>query len=156
METTAQLLNRIDVLERQRDEFRHLAETDPLTDLSNRRGLESKVNAREGWFIVADLNKFKAAQDAHPDGHLYGDRILREFAEFLQRSVRKHTDHVVSRLGGDEFVVWCSTSAGAHRIFQVISKWYSNDCWVNASVGMGSSLEMADRSMFNQKKSRSK
>ena len=152
METTAQLLNRIDVLERQRDEFRHLAETDPLTDLSNRRGLERKIDTREGWFVVADLNNFKAAQDTHPDGHLYGDRILSEFAEFLQRSVRKHTDHVVSRLGGDEFVVWCPTYAGARRIWHVIANWYSVDLWVDASVGMGSSMEEADRSMFNQKK----
>jgi GGDEF domain-containing protein len=153
--TATQMVDRIILLEAERDRFQRLAETDQLTQLPNRRALERRTHARDGWFVMADLNGFKKAQDAHPDGHQYGDRILQEFAEFLDSSCRtgrgRCDDRVSSRLGGDEFVVWCPTNHGARRIKRLIRSWVSRDGQVRAAAGMGKDLESADGAMYMSK-----
>ncbi len=148
-----QMLDRIEVLEAERDHYKQLAETDQLTQLPNRRALERRTHARNGWFVMADLNGFKAAQDYHPDGHAYGDRLLQEFAEFLDSSCRAGCeDRVSCRIGGDEFVVWCPTERGAQRIQGKIAFWRSRDGAVGAAAGLGKDLDSADAAMFLSKK----
>ena len=92
------------------------ASTDSLTGLSNRRGLEKRLESmldrarrhnRELSLLFVDLDHFKELNDAH--GHAYGDRLLRETAVILQKEVR--AEDVVARLGGDEFVVVLPGSA---------------------------------------------
>lgn len=91
-------------------EARHLAEVDPLTELSNRRGFEAHLQeaitrvARTGQsasLMFIDLDNFKPINDNH--GHLAGDAMLWAVANVLRNGVRD--SDVVARMGGDEFAV---------------------------------------------------
>lgn len=94
---------------REAGHLRNLAETDALTDLLNRRGLESVLQAalaraRPGHGLalyMIDLDGFKAINDTH--GHEVGDRLLVAVAERLRGRIRQ--DDALARLGGDEFVL---------------------------------------------------
>tara|TARA_R110002167_G_C12707228_1_gene655101 strand:- start:12583 stop:13092 length:510 start_codon:yes stop_codon:yes gene_type:complete len=147
-----QLLDRIALLEARAEHWQHVAETDSLTELPNRRQLERRTDARDGWFVMCDLAGFKNAQDTHPDGHSYGDRILQEFADFLEGSTRtgrgRSEDRVAARTGGDEFIVWCPSRHGARRIKQLVRAWVSGDGRVAARAGMGKDIASADAAMY--------
>ncbi|PKP92853.1 MAG: GGDEF domain-containing protein [Alphaproteobacteria bacterium HGW-Alphaproteobacteria-15] len=78
-----------------------VAHRDTLTGLWNRRGFLTQVSTvSEGSLALIDLDRFKAFNDTH--GHAAGDQVLRDFADFLQRGVRKND--IVARWGGEEFV----------------------------------------------------
>ena len=135
------------------------ADTDPLTGLLNRRGLQRRTEGRDwGCYVVADLDGLKDAQDAHPDGHAYGDRILAEFTDFLLTNTRKGDLRarvlMTARTGGDEFTVWCETREGARRIREMIRGWHSEDHQVVASAGIGRDAASADAAMFLNKQER--
>lgn len=87
-----------------------MAITDPLTNLYNRRYMESHLStlvqraADRGKAIsllIVDIDFFKAVNDTH--GHDVGDDVLREFGERLARNVRGID--LACRYGGEEFVV---------------------------------------------------
>lgn len=95
---------------RAKQQIRHLAEHDPLTDLPNRRQLQSKLEMsiafakRSGKMVAVmfiDLDGFKAVNDSM--GHQTGDDLLKEVAQRLRQGTR--SSDLVARLGGDEFVV---------------------------------------------------
>ena len=139
------------LLQAEKDALEIEAHQDQLTGIGNRRLLEKRASGRGGWFVLADLNGFKAAQDAHPRGHAYGDEVLIEFAEFLLSESRADSeDRVAVRLGGDEFVVWCQTKAGAERIQSAIRAWSSGP--VSSSAGMGRDMESADANLYQDKR----
>jgi len=90
------------------EELEHLADTDTLTPLPNRRRflreLERAVSqaSRHGTpaaVLYIDLNGLKRVNDRH--GHLAGDTALIHVARLLQGLIR--TTDVVARIGGDEF-----------------------------------------------------
>ena len=95
---------------RERDLMQSLANTDPLTGLSNRRGLQHALHAalahcspqRLVAVYLIDLDGFKPINDAH--GHDVGDDLLVAVGHRLQANVRHQTD-LVARLGGDEFII---------------------------------------------------
>jgi len=100
----------IDITERKRMEeaIRHQANHDPLTDLPNRLLLmdilsielaKAQRGKRRFAVLFLDLDRFKNINDTL--GHDIGDRLLKEVAERLRRSVR--ASDTVSRMGGDEF-----------------------------------------------------
>jgi diguanylate cyclase len=87
----------------------HLANHDPLTGLSNRRGLYESLltfeqGAIEGKRILAvmymDCDKFKRINDTY--GHDVGDEFLTVIGKRLRHCL-KDAD-LICRLGGDEFV----------------------------------------------------
>jgi diguanylate cyclase (GGDEF)-like protein len=83
-----------------------MAELDPLTGLSNRRGLENAIgraaaSTDQHALLLFDLDGFKSVNDSC--GHLVGDDVLRAVADALTGSVRP--EDVVGRFGGDEFVI---------------------------------------------------
>ncbi len=89
-------------------ELRSAANTDPLTGLFNRRGLDHRV--RSAWdnsrgttnsVILIDLDTFKEVNDEN--GHATGDEVLTCLANVLLESLRD-TDYPI-RLGGDEFAL---------------------------------------------------
>jgi len=81
------------------------ADTDQLTTLYNRRGMQKKfqkLDREDGVVVVAiDLDGFKEINDQF--GHSAGDLVLIETAARIRTAVRPH--NAVGRLGGDEFVV---------------------------------------------------
>jgi len=92
------------------DTIRRLAYYAPLTGLPNRRLLLGRLaNAQavvcrkggHGALLFIDLDAFKRLNDAR--GHETGDRILKEVAERLLRSLREND--TVAHLGSDEFVI---------------------------------------------------
>ena len=81
------------------------AQTDPLTGLFNRRAFDAALAQRftaatPFTIVLFDLDHFKAINDTY--GHDTGDEVIRDFAEHLQRMLRK--GDVVARFGGEEFV----------------------------------------------------
>jgi len=81
------------------------ADTDQLTTLYNRRGIQKKfqkLDMTSGVIVLTiDLDGFKEINDQF--GHSAGDLVLIETAERLKAAVRPND--AVSRLGGDEFLV---------------------------------------------------
>jgi len=76
------------------------AQTDPLTGLSNRRGLENLLAGGGRRFTAAaliDIDHFKSVNDLH--GHQAGDAVLCAAAAGL----REGHGGVVARIGGEEF-----------------------------------------------------
>lgn len=86
----------------------HLSQTDPLTQLYNRRAAQDllaeklgRADRRPVSLVILDLDFFKKINDRH--GHLVGDRVLLAVAGVLRDSVRQND--LVARFGGEEFVL---------------------------------------------------
>jgi diguanylate cyclase (GGDEF)-like protein len=110
------LLAEIVRLRRQREASRrqervltHLALSDPLTGLPNRRAWDQQLAERlaqprpgGSWCIaLLDIDHFHEVNDRL--GHLEGDASLRRIADRLTGTMRRAG--VLARLGGDEFAV---------------------------------------------------
>jgi diguanylate cyclase (GGDEF)-like protein len=89
---------------------RHLARTDDLTGLLNKRAFMFRLEHElllagrtESPITLAyvDLDNFKDINDTH--GHGEGDRLLRVVARIMEQSLRQ--SDTVARLGGDEFAL---------------------------------------------------
>lgn len=74
---------------------RALPETDPLTELLNRRRMEERLDEEAARFrargtnfsvILADVDRFKTINDEH--GHDTGDRVLSRVAGVFEQGVR--------------------------------------------------------------------
>ncbi len=87
-----------------------LAQTDPLTQLLNRRALTERITAEMERalrydstlaLLMIDLDHFKRVNDTY--GHLVGDDVLRDVAKLLVDTIR--VSDIVARYGGEEFLV---------------------------------------------------
>ncbi|QGX40322.1 GGDEF domain-containing protein [Permianibacter aggregans] len=87
-----------------------LANTDPLTQLPNRRYLWKQLEAEvlrttDGGapfaLVLADLDGFKRINDQY--GHEVGDQVLTEVARRMRSCLREND--VVGRWGGEEFLI---------------------------------------------------
>lgn len=90
--------------------LQHLAATDPLTGVANRRGGEKHIvnevsrarrEKRPLSCILVDIDRFKAVNDTY--GHQAGDQLLRDVSALLRRTVRAYD--IVVRWGGEEFLL---------------------------------------------------
>ncbi len=106
------------------------ANTDPLTELANRRSFVAHLErVRERTqsqgsvdaLLFLDLDRFKAVNDL--GGHDAGDLMLRSVARALRDNVRSRD--LVARIGGDEFAI------------------VLNDCEAERAVQIGASLVSA-------------
>ncbi|ENY6169314.1 GGDEF domain-containing protein [Vibrio fluvialis] len=95
---------------RYEQELSRLARQDPLTNLLNRKALQSEfnhINHSESDSLAAmvfiDVDNFKTVNDHL--GHKAGDAVLVVVAEWLKRFAPPQS--VIARLGGDEFVLLC-------------------------------------------------
>jgi diguanylate cyclase (GGDEF)-like protein len=88
----------------------HMGRTDPLTQLPNRRELDTTLAAevsraaryhRPLSIAMLDLDHFKKVNDTY--GHARGDEILQQAAEVMSLAVRD-TD-TIYRYGGEEFLL---------------------------------------------------
>jgi diguanylate cyclase (GGDEF)-like protein len=97
-------------LQRLHDEVVHLADSDSLTQLANRRRFFSELNHRligakpvnaRVTIGVLDLDGFKGVNDAY--GHRAGDQVLIQVGQRLRALGADFS--CIARLGGDEFGV---------------------------------------------------
>jgi diguanylate cyclase (GGDEF)-like protein len=124
-----QVQRTIDHLHQQADRLIDLAQTDPLTNLANRRyfiELMEREFARARRYrrpltlLYLDFDGFKELNDRH--GHLYGDEVLRGATRSLT-AVLRSTD-LLARMGGDEFAVLLpeTTLEGAQNVSQKLRR----------------------------------
>ncbi len=150
------------------------AESDDLTQLLNKRGFQTRLDAeanrslRTGRPLTVaflDCDDFKAINDTL--GHVTGDELLRTIAQTLQRNVRNYDS--VARMGGDEFAILfpemppAKAQLTADRLIEAIrSTMQTHDWSLSVSVGVvvferpGTALEMlaaADEAMYAVKRS---
>jgi diguanylate cyclase len=143
------------------------ARTDPLTGLSNRRALDDALASQfammaryDTMFSVAilDIDHFKSVNDQQ--GHLSGDRILKNLAILLDESVRE-TD-VAARYGGEEFViVMPQTNLNGACVFtERLRKLVEQDLSITLSAGVAKAssgdsrdtlLARADAALYSAK-----
>jgi len=139
------------------------ANHDPLTGLSNRRVLESRLQraadsaVREGCrhaLLYIDLDRFKAINDT--GGHVAGDELLRQLSTALRRQLRE--SDTLARIGGDEFAVLLENTpvaraAGvARKLIAAVEgfrfAWQGFDYRLGASAGLvefsGAELDAED------------
>jgi diguanylate cyclase (GGDEF)-like protein len=100
-------------------QMKHLAHTDELTGLPNRRAFMSRWQAallqaeradEPIALLLIDADRFKAVNDS--GGHAMGDTVLRAIAASLHGVVQP-TD-IVARLGGDEFAIFTREADPVH------------------------------------------
>jgi diguanylate cyclase (GGDEF)-like protein len=121
------------------------ARTDPLTQVANRRGLETGVpdllarQERTGLPVgvaVVDIDHFKRINDQY--GHAAGDHVIDQVCQVVRSCVR--AEDLIVRLGGEEFAVLvllppADLAAMGERIRQRIAD-HCADRAVTASVGI--------------------
>ena len=92
-----------------RFELRRLSTCDALTGLYNRRHLDENLPNEairasrqhyDLYLLLIDIDNFKVYNDKY--GHQLGDRLLKELAQIILRSIRENVDSGY-RYGGDEF-----------------------------------------------------
>ena len=79
---------------------------DELTSLLNRKGFIIKADEilssdYDYALFLIDIRNFKALNQVN--GNIYGDLILKQFAEFLKTFF--YEENLIARIGGDEFAV---------------------------------------------------
>jgi diguanylate cyclase (GGDEF)-like protein len=94
----------------ERDKFKELSITDPVTDLTNHRFFQEKLRLEiqkakqtktSVSLIMIDVDHFKILNDQF--GHPKGDQILALIAQKLASQMKPH--YSLSRYGGEEFAV---------------------------------------------------
>jgi diguanylate cyclase (GGDEF)-like protein len=155
--------------------LRHLAATDALTNLVNRRAFTDALRrelarvTRSGArlaLVMFDIDDFKSINDTL--GHAAGDDVLRIFARCATARTRK--GDLLGRMGGDEFLLMLPETdvAHAHAIAERIRADFAaaaaqRSMTVGVSVGIASStsaasapgvIAEADRAMYRDKAAR--
>jgi diguanylate cyclase (GGDEF)-like protein len=160
------------LVERQVNELESLANSDPLTGLSNRRYLQDQLRQALGIYkryetpfalLILDVDGLKRVNDSK--GHQAGDRALVQVATAMRRTLR--TTDTAARIGGDEFCVLATNQTAAaaeplaQRIVDAVDAETGSDSPVGISIGVVSCpehgddtdalLEMADQAMYRAK-----
>jgi diguanylate cyclase len=129
----------------QLDEYKAIANTDPLTRLPNRRAFDdamsrvydNNISISTSALILLDIDHFKKFNDTH--GHPIGDCVLGVVAAAMRSEIRD--DSLISRTGGEEFgIVVSNTSAGkveliAERVRAAVEKTSLKDHKSGADYG---------------------
>lgn len=126
-----------------------LAITDELTGVYNRRFIIDQLKTeverldREKSIlsiVMIDIDRFKNINDTY--GHIFGDKVLREFTKILKENLRK-TDFI-GRYGGEEFLILLpytdkiSAFNTIHRIKNIFTgnRWENKNLRVSFSAGI--------------------
>jgi diguanylate cyclase (GGDEF)-like protein len=133
----------------QKEAMEHLANTDYLTKLPNRRLVEKTLiqsiqTAQPFSIIIFDIDHFKNINDTY--GHDIGDQVLKEFSFLVQENIRDKD--IVGRWGGEEFIIIAhelngNQAAGfSDRLRKLIAcKQFSSNINVTASFGVAEYID---------------
>ncbi len=138
-------------LSRLKEQLRHQAYHDPLTELPNRVSFAETASSRIATersdgvrpvVLLLDLDDFKAVNDTL--GHAAGDDLLVMVAERIRGCLRE--GDVAARLGGDEFAILVDDEpsldravAIAHRLIEVLGTTFpvrGHEVVVGVSIGV--------------------
>lgn len=135
-----------------KEELKRIANTDPLTSLSNRRVFFEKTEEElkrikrarsEFSMLLLDIDHFKKINDNH--GHDVGDFVLIEVSKVIKDALREID--IPARLGGEEFGIFLpETNAQgamhvAERVRSAIAKHtFISDATLNRPIGCTVSL----------------
>jgi len=144
-------------------------QSDPLTNLLNRRGLSAVLDYFETMqqpfaVLALDIDHFKRVNDSF--GHDVGDEVIKQVARTLRSSARQ-TD-VVCRSGGEEFLMLLPATAVedarilAERVrISIAESWIDQVGNITLSVGIAHwqptgdsqdfSLKQADAALYQAK-----
>lgn len=109
-----------------------LANTDALTNVSNRRKLFEngeelfslyKKHQKAFSLMILDIDHFKKVNDTY--GHPAGDEVLRGLSQLIERSIRR--EDLLCRYGGEEFAILFKNLDGSKKdIFEAVKDRISN------------------------------
>lgn len=124
------------------EEYKHLAETDALTQLSNRRAFDRRLteiydnnrNVAFSALMLIDIDRFKAINDRF--GHPVGDRIIQIVANIMRATAKSGT--FIARTGGEEFALILEGSGedATAQIGEDIRQAIMTAPFVNIATGM--------------------
>lgn len=135
----------IDQLKANLSQAEQVALLDPLTNIGNRRRLETELgrmvvsahaNETPLCLVMADLDNFKRINDKF--GRRVGDQILKLFASTLVENVKGRD--AVARFGGEEFaIILPDTTMGNafHLTERILGRVKSAD-WISELTGLAS------------------
>ena len=112
--------------------FEHMAITDSLTGIFNRRHFleivrinieKSRRHNENCFFIMFDIDKFKNINDTY--GHQIGDKVLMDVTARVKADIRPYD--LFGRYGGEEFVLFISGISRA-RVFEMIERLRTSVC----------------------------
>ena len=145
---------------RLQERLRVLGITDALTGAYNRRHMDREVGEaverrrRYGAgasLLLVDVDHFKSINDEA--GHGAGDRVLRDIAELMRRSLRKLD--LVFRIGGEEFLVLLPDikQAGAAEVAEKLRREVASADFfpgrrISISIGVGELVAGEDRDQW--------
>lgn len=161
------------ILKASEEKVKHLASSDFLTGLLNRRSLqdilENSIENKDDLkaVIFLDLDNFKTINDSL--GHTFGDKVIVEVAKRLEMITTPNKD--VARISGDEFILLIhelNTLAEAEKIAEEIVSIFEYPIMVetkslniSASIGVAlypihaasaeELLKIADMAMYRAK-----
>jgi diguanylate cyclase (GGDEF)-like protein/PAS domain S-box-containing protein len=110
-----------------REKLYHMVSFDELTQLPNRRLMETELSLRLGEaaragramaVVFIDLDNFKLINDTF--GHHQGDKLLQAVADALKTEIRSYD--LLSRFGGDEFVLLLFDVTAPERIHELLRR----------------------------------
>ncbi|MBI4054676.1 MAG: GGDEF domain-containing protein [Elusimicrobia bacterium] len=154
------------------ERLKKLSITDGLTGLYNQRYFyevldkEMKRARRQNSdlsLMLLDMDHFKSLNDQQ--GHLAGDRVLREISRVLSESIRQDLD-IAFRYGGDEFAVLLPglDAEGSRAVAERIQKaGRREELPVTFSIGIANChpdhsvrqlIHVADRALYESKRAR--
>ncbi|WP_455206476.1 sensor domain-containing diguanylate cyclase [Kaarinaea lacus] len=128
----------------------HLAKSDHLTELANRRHFEKTLNqllsqldelSEPICIMLIDIDNFKDINDRY--GHAAGDAVLVQIAPILKMNMRPND--LVARYGGDEFVIQmnCAAEIGFSRAREIRTylqnydfEWQGHKIKTTVSIGL--------------------
>lgn len=134
------------------NEMDHYVNTDPLTSLMNRRGMNffitNQMNKKKNLSIlIIDIDFFKRINDIY--GHDQGDLVLKYLATIMQKSFRKND--ACCRYGGEEFIV-VIPDASQQNVYESAERFRKeleaqtipNVGFITVSIGIASWPESSD------------
>lgn len=152
------------------DRLRHIQETDPLTQMPNRRSFENNIKNNmltdlDAHIMLIDLDHFKRVNDKY--GHQVGDQVLVQFSEILRAMLDKES--YAFRWGGEEFAVLCyKNEETSYKFAEEISMVFENtdfalDESLTVSIGLSNVTQLhseendyiirADKALYEAKSS---